>query len=98
MRWVIRFSNGSREKILRETFRGSDILGRIGGDEFMVFMKDITEKELAARKAEELKEKLLEIDFPELKGRNHRKYGHCLFPGCRGELQGSLYLCGQGTL
>ena len=44
-------------KILRETFRGSDILGRIGGDEFMVFMKDITEKELAARKAEELKEK-----------------------------------------
>ena len=85
-------------KILRETFRGSDILGRIGGDEFMVFMKDITEKELAARKKGNSRKNFWRF-FPELKGRKiTQKYGHCLFPGCRGELQGSLYLCGQGTL
>ena len=85
-------------KILRETFRGSDILGRIGGDEFMVFMKDITEKELAARKAEKLKEKLLEIDFPELKGRKiTASMGIAFFPDA-GESYKEVYICADKAL
>jgi diguanylate cyclase (GGDEF)-like protein len=39
---------------IRMTFRESDILGRIGGDEFVVFMKDITSKENAYKKAQKL--------------------------------------------
>ncbi|MGO0862033.1 GGDEF domain-containing protein, partial [Clostridioides difficile] len=35
-------------------FRASDIVGRIGGDEFIVFMKDISETRDIIKKAEEL--------------------------------------------
>ena len=61
MRWVIRFSNGRKDH--HESRHGSDILGRIGGDEFMVFMKDITEEKAGGRKAEELKENFWRLIF-----------------------------------
>lgn len=35
-------------------FRKSDVIGRIGGDEFIVFMSDIPSKELARQKANDL--------------------------------------------
>ena len=35
---------------LKTTFRKSDILGHIGGDEFMVLMKDIKSQEIAIKK------------------------------------------------
>lgn len=35
-------------------FRGMDIVGRIGGDEFVVFMKDVKEKDLIDKKAQML--------------------------------------------
>ncbi len=35
-------------------FRGADILSRIGGDEFMIFMPDIQKKEVAEHRAEAL--------------------------------------------
>lgn len=41
-------------KVLTNTFRKSDIVGRIGGDEFLVVMKEITDKDVAARKAAEI--------------------------------------------
>ena len=65
---MIRFSNRS-ERSYGKRFAEAIFWDESAAMNFMVFMKDITEKELAARKAEELKEKLLEIDFPELKGR-----------------------------
>ena len=40
-------------KILKKTFRSSDIMGRIGGDEFVVFMKDIPNMDIAVKKAKE---------------------------------------------
>lgn len=39
---------------IKETFRNSDILGRIGGDEFIVFMKQAYSKEIVEKKAEKL--------------------------------------------
>lgn len=39
---------------LQNIFRSSDLIGRIGGDEFIVFMRGISEKRLARRKAEEI--------------------------------------------
>lgn len=57
-------------KILREIFREEDILGRIGGDEFVVVMKNIKTKERAIHKAKELLEKTKQYGFKELKGKN----------------------------
>lgn len=41
-------------RTLRDTFRDSDILGRAGGDEFLVFMSGINSAELASSRAEAL--------------------------------------------
>lgn len=40
--------------IIRVLFRNSDLLGRIGGDEFLVLMKNVTNASLAHKKAAEL--------------------------------------------
>ncbi len=39
-------------RALRDTFRDSDILGRAGGDEFLVFMSGVNSPELASSRAE----------------------------------------------
>lgn len=39
---------------IREIFRGNDVMGRIGGDEFIVFSRKMENKETAIRKAEAL--------------------------------------------
>lgn len=40
--------------IISMQFGGSDIVGRIGGDEFMVFMKNVEDREEARRKAQNI--------------------------------------------
>ncbi|MEG1946957.1 MAG: GGDEF domain-containing protein [Lachnospiraceae bacterium] len=50
-------------------FRNTDILGRIGGDEFVVFMKNIQDDTIAARKAQEICEGVSEVYV-----RNNMKY------------------------
>jgi diguanylate cyclase (GGDEF)-like protein len=47
------FLSEAAERIQR-LFRSSDIIGRIGGDEFIVLMRDIGSKKLALHKAEEI--------------------------------------------
>ena len=39
---------------LSQFFRATDIVGRIGGDEFLIFMKDVDDKSVAAQKAAEI--------------------------------------------
>lgn len=41
-------------KVLRMTFRHGDLIGRFGGDEFMVFIKGIEEKAVLDRRMDEL--------------------------------------------
>ena len=41
-------------QMIQATFRYNDVMGRVGGDEFVVFMKDIKDKDMAMAKAKEL--------------------------------------------
>lgn len=45
---------------IRELFRDIDIVGRIGGDEFVAFMKNATSKKIAMAKAQEICDKLVD--------------------------------------
>lgn len=47
-------------EILRCIIRTSDVAGRIGGDEFIVFCRDIRDEELIAQKSKQINEMLLE--------------------------------------
>ena len=55
---------------LQNYFRENDIIGRIGGDEFGVIMKNIQTKDIAMKKAEELLAKTQAYKIDELKGNN----------------------------
>ena len=52
-RALVRFS-----EVLRSTFRFGDVLGRLGGDEFIVYMPLAAEKEIVERRLGELMENL----------------------------------------
>lgn len=41
-------------EVLRHTFRSHDLIGRLGGDEFLVFVKGIEKKEILDRRMEQL--------------------------------------------
>lgn len=41
-------------RVLKNTFRNTDIIGRIGGDEFVVFMKNEVSREIISQKCNEL--------------------------------------------
>ena len=51
--------------VLKKTFRESDILGRMGGDEFTIFMTSIRTKEDALKKAQNLVENICDIQKTE---------------------------------
>ena len=55
-------------QLLRDIFREDDIVGRIGGDEFVVVMKNVKMKEMAIAKAEELLTKTQQYEIKELNG------------------------------
>ena len=48
---------------IRKLFRSEDILGRVGGDEFLVFMKNIPDRELAEKKARQIIEAFQSIEL-----------------------------------
>lgn len=48
---------------IKPLFRSSDILGRVGGDEFVVFLKDLHSEEHAIKKAKDILESLENISL-----------------------------------
>ena len=40
--------------IIRDSFRSTDIVGRVGGDEFLVLMKNVPDADIVKRKAGDL--------------------------------------------
>lgn len=48
----------SLAEVLRKTFRSHDLIGRLGGDEFLVFVKDVTDREILERRMAQLFERL----------------------------------------
>ena len=55
--------------LLIRLFRKEDVLGRVGGDEFVVFMKDLKNPSDAERRAEQLCGEVRKLQIPELKGK-----------------------------
>ncbi|GKX65740.1 sensor domain-containing diguanylate cyclase [Inconstantimicrobium mannanitabidum] len=51
--------------MLSQTFKENSIIGRIGGDEFIVFLKDVSSKEFIQNKADELVEGFRKINIEE---------------------------------
>ena len=54
--------------LLKSSFRENDVVGRIGGDEFLIFMAGVTSEEFAIRRMESLQQYLRELPMDELKG------------------------------
>lgn len=52
--------------LLKSSFRENDIVGRIGGDEFLIFMEGITSEEFAVRRMENLQQYFRELPIEEL--------------------------------
>lgn len=57
-------------QILQAHFREGDIIGRIGGDEFVVFMRKTENKEGAVSRIESLLQKMENLPFTEMNGEN----------------------------
>ena len=55
-------------EVLHEHFREEDIVGRIGGDEFVVFMRKTENREAAVSRIENLTQKMENLHFPEMSG------------------------------
>jgi diguanylate cyclase (GGDEF)-like protein len=55
---------------MKETFRTSDIIGRIGGDEFVIFMKDVRSQDDVLSRLGHLQKRLIEITHEHIKGKD----------------------------
>ena len=55
--------------LLGRQFRGDDIVGRIGGDEFIILMRNVTTKEAVRTKAEQLLAETKKLVFDEMGGK-----------------------------
>ncbi len=49
---------------IRASFRDEDIIGRLGGDEFIIYMKNVSDHGIVARRCRRLLERMGEIEMP----------------------------------
>ena len=66
-------------RIIRSSFRVMDVTGRIGGDEFMVFLRDVADAEKVFQSARGIQEQV-RAAFPELPGGISISIGIALYP------------------
>lgn len=55
-------------EFLKSQFRGGDIIGRIGGDEFVILMKQVSSKEAALARVQNMVERIGSIKHAEMDG------------------------------
>ncbi len=67
-------------RLIRNTFKGSDVAGRIGGDEFVVFLRDIESKEATIALAEKLQNEVLNAFSGDLDKCVSLSMGIAMFP------------------
>lgn len=66
--------------LLKESFAIDDIVGRAGGDEFIVFVKEIEDEIQAQKKANEVCQKIREIYIEDFKGSISCSIGIAFYP------------------
>ncbi|MBR3017949.1 MAG: diguanylate cyclase [Clostridia bacterium] len=66
-------------RVIRSSFRVMDVTGRIGGDEFMVFLRDISDMDAILRSARRIQQQV-RAAFPELPGGVSVSIGIALYP------------------
>ena len=85
-------------RIIRESFKGSDIAGRIGGDEFMVFLRNIGNSDNAKKLAEKLENAVIHnFEGEDTEGYVSLSIGISLFPD-NGVTFEDLYHCADRAL
>ena len=53
--------------LLKSSFREDDIIGRVGGDEFLIFMKGVTSEKFVIQRMESLRQYFHELPVAEIK-------------------------------
>lgn len=85
-------------EVLRRQFRETDILGRIGGDEFVVLMKNINTKKHAEARARNLAESIRRIEIPTIKDYTITSSMGLTFAPQHGQSFEELYICADIAL
>ena len=67
-------------RLINNCFKGRDVAGRIGGDEFMVFIRDISSAELALSLSEQLQREVQNAFSGDLKGCVTLSIGIAMYP------------------
>ena len=83
---------------LQAHFRGGDIIGRIGGDEFVIMMTNVGSKDVAVNRAKQLTEVFKTIQVPELEGQQLSCSMGIAFAPQHGESYLELYKCADIAL
>lgn len=75
---------------IKKQFRSTDVVGRIGGDEFLVYMDGIPEPRVAARKSQQILDALAALARERKLTRVSCSIGYSLFPA-QGQVLPELY-------
>jgi len=82
---------------IRGCFRSSDLVGRLGGDEYVIIMKDTPTQAIIAHKAEELRQAIMEVSAQYPEQQVTCSIGIGRYPQ-DGRTRGELYRCADEAL
>ncbi len=85
-------------RVLAQEFREHDIVGRIGGDEFVVLMKNMAEEEMAIARVENLCRRIREISVKGIPGNILSSSVGVAYSPSHGNTYEELYLCADKAL